>query len=123
MTEPFVDVWVAVIILLQAICLLGLLYGAVRFRRWLLFLLAVTLVGWPLAGQGLNLWAKALVRDPQRPVPIGMTPGEFVATVAWVVISVQTLLNLAVTVLCLYRVWRQRAADTQAHEAPSVRQE
>jgi hypothetical protein len=112
-TITLASVLAVLCIVLQAICLLGLLYGAVRFRQWILILLAVTLIVWPLAGDGLNLWARHA-----QTVPAGMTAGEFVATVAWIANSVETLLIVAVTALCLLRVRRQRPAGADAHGLP-----
>jgi len=114
MTEPWGSILAGTCLAVQAVCLVALLFGAIRFRSAVFVLLALALIVWPFAGELSKLWSK----DPNRSVPAAMLRGEFLTKVSAAVWSVQALLIPAVTVTC-FRAMRKRRPAENAVRAPS----
>jgi uncharacterized membrane protein len=100
MTEPWGTIFSYSALAIQIGCFIALIIPAIRFRNATFGILSLALIAWPLLGDILSLWAS----KPGRQIPEGMTQGEFITKIGVFVGTLQTLLILVATIMCL-RSW------------------
>lgn len=116
MFEPWGSILAWSLLCVKTVCLVVLVYATVRFRSAAFLLLALALIVWPFLGDYMEHWASVVVErrlaeGPNR-VDFGtVSLSSFTMKVQEATWSVQALLDLSATLVCLRDFGRRRAAN------------